>query len=279
MSVALVTRNRPESLERTLRSLRAQRVQPFEVLVSDDSDPKYVEKVQRVAETYDCRYVKGPKKGLYPNRNRAARACRGTHIRTMDDDHEFPEGHMETCVEALQSDPKAVWVIGEKNYGTGLNSDAIARPGEIHPKGHTVLPEDDQNSKAIADGSAIFPEKVFSEEGGYREKPWAGYLYLELGSRLKSRGYRIRELKETYIFHLDQEGQSGGLLPEGDSKEYTKSKYYTIIMDSIAYERSIVSFANNAICVLRDAAKNPSSICMALLAFREALDDISKRRE
>ncbi|MFM6022178.1 MAG: glycosyltransferase family 2 protein, partial [Dolichospermum sp.] len=38
LSIALVTRNRPESLERCLKSLRSQNVQPFEVVISDDSD-------------------------------------------------------------------------------------------------------------------------------------------------------------------------------------------------------------------------------------------------
>ena len=38
LSVALVTRNRPASLERTLKSLRAQSVQPWNVIISDDSD-------------------------------------------------------------------------------------------------------------------------------------------------------------------------------------------------------------------------------------------------
>jgi len=38
LSVALVTRNRPESLDRCLASLRAQDTQPFEIAVSDDGD-------------------------------------------------------------------------------------------------------------------------------------------------------------------------------------------------------------------------------------------------
>ena len=38
LSVALLTRNRPESLRRCLASLRAQDCQPSEIIVSDDSD-------------------------------------------------------------------------------------------------------------------------------------------------------------------------------------------------------------------------------------------------
>lgn len=275
LSVALVTRNRPESLERTLQSLREQRVQPFEVVVSDDSDPEYVDEVQRIAEAYDCRYVEGPKEGLYPNRNRAAQACRGSHVRTMDDDHEFPEGHVEACMEAIRSDPNAVWVIGEKNYSTGLDTDAIARPGEIHPRGHTVIPEDDQHSKAIADGSAIFPKKVFSEEGGYREKPWAGYLYLELGSRLKSRGLRIREVKDTHVLHKDDnKGGVGGnnSVRNVDSIE-KRSLYYTIVMDSFVYHPSISSIMDCLGRIAIDTVKHPKRLSDVRQVIAEAWND------
>ena len=31
----------------------------------------------------------------------------------MDDDHEFPSGHFEECLKALQIDPESIWIIGE----------------------------------------------------------------------------------------------------------------------------------------------------------------------
>src|SRR3954454_3566516 len=95
LSVALVTRNRPDSLRRTLESLKQQSLQPYEVIISDDSDNETLIAVNNeLAQKYSCRYIKGPGKGLYANRNFVARHCSGTHIRTMDDDHEFPENHL-----------------------------------------------------------------------------------------------------------------------------------------------------------------------------------------
>ncbi|MFM6081605.1 MAG: glycosyltransferase family 2 protein, partial [Dolichospermum sp.] len=113
LSIALVTRNRPESLERCLKSLRSQNVQPFEVVISDDSDIEHQKATKDVAERWECRYIQGPSRGLYANRNHAALACKGTHIRTMDDDHEFPEQHIENCFIAIKHDPQSVWIIGE----------------------------------------------------------------------------------------------------------------------------------------------------------------------
>jgi glycosyltransferase involved in cell wall biosynthesis len=113
ISVALVTRNRPKSLERCLKSLRSQDFQPFEVIVSDDSDPEIAPEVKAIAKHWDCRYITGPCRGLYANRNHAALACRGTNIRTMDDDHEFPEGHFQEVEMIVKSDPNSIWIFGE----------------------------------------------------------------------------------------------------------------------------------------------------------------------
>src|ERR1700758_2910460 len=116
LSVALITRNRPVSLERGLASLRAQGEQPFEVIVSDDSDAGIAPIIQKIAGAFGCRYLCGPKKGLYANRNFAAANCLGTHIRTMDDNHVLPCDHLSKCVAAIRRDRNAIWTTGEHGF-------------------------------------------------------------------------------------------------------------------------------------------------------------------
>jgi Glycosyl transferase family 2 len=65
LSVALITRNRPGSLERALVSLRSQSVQPFEVVVSDDSDEEFVSKTESIAHRLNYRYIRGPRRLLH----------------------------------------------------------------------------------------------------------------------------------------------------------------------------------------------------------------------
>src|SRR3954451_9899484 len=113
LSVALVTRNRPDSLARTLESLSRQNVQPYEVILSDDSDVEsMISANAELAQKYSCKYLKGPGRGLYANRNFVAKSCIGTHIRTMDDDHEFPENHLTECLKAIEKEPNTIWTIG-----------------------------------------------------------------------------------------------------------------------------------------------------------------------
>src|SRR5260221_14186281 len=108
LSVALVTRNRPASLERSLTSLWAQEDRPFEVIISDDSDAEIAPVIQRIAGTFGCTYLRGPRRGLYANRNFVVLSCRGTHIRTMDDDHILPPEHLSKCLAAVQTDRNAI---------------------------------------------------------------------------------------------------------------------------------------------------------------------------
>jgi glycosyltransferase involved in cell wall biosynthesis len=200
ISVALVTRNRPDSLARTLASLRAQDIQPSEIVVSDDSDESFATDTRAAVESFDATYIKGPKRGLYANRNHAALACHGTHIRTMDDDHEFPPGHVAECVKAVTEDPNSIWIIGEFKPGEEIRL-PVRSPGQLNARGFSVAPKDPQNCWVISDGASIYPRNIFANGHRYAEDFKFGAAYLEFGSRLHWLGYRIRHLDSTWVIH------------------------------------------------------------------------------
>src|ERR1700687_747203 len=72
LSLAIVTRNRPESLARCLDSIRAGLPGPVEIVVSDDSERIKADETKAVCGQFGCRYLTGPHRGLYANRNQAA---------------------------------------------------------------------------------------------------------------------------------------------------------------------------------------------------------------
>ena len=201
LSVALVTRNRPESLQRCLASLRAQDSQPFEVVVSDDSDPSSAPATREIARRFGCRYVPGPRRGLYANRNAAALQCVGTHVRTMDDDHTFPSGHFSLCQAALQRDPCAIWTTGETCYIDGQLYVQTATALQLHPSGVGTPVSDPDDNWAIADGSTIYPREIFTRGLRMVEAFGFGSSYLEFGAYLYRRGYRSRCLPGAKVEH------------------------------------------------------------------------------
>jgi glycosyltransferase involved in cell wall biosynthesis len=204
LSVGIVTRNRPDSLERTLLSLSKQNPQPYEVIVSDDSqDEKMIEENKKVVEKYGYTYLTGQVKGLYANRNFVAKHCSGTHIRSMDDDHEFPdENHMRACIAAIEAEPDVIWTMGEYHPWDETRPIPVTRiPGQLHPKGYSYTPKDLTTYYGISCGASLYPRAVFDNNILNVEAYKFGMMFLEYGVRLFKKGYKIKHLNTTYILH------------------------------------------------------------------------------
>jgi glycosyltransferase involved in cell wall biosynthesis len=274
LSIALVTRNRPSSLERTLRSLRNQSVQPWEVIVSDDSETDQVVEVSRIANAYQCRYIRGPHRGLYTNRNHIALACQGTHIRTMDDDHEFPERHMAECLDAIEHDAEAVWIIGEVLPDRLPMHTSPECPGQLHPRGFSVAPENPDDCWAIADGATIYPRKIFDRGLRFAEAFPFGAAYLEFGSRLHFLGYRIRLLRSTYVVHHYEASKRSLADPEGE----LAAEFFAMLCHSFIYQptlkNKVLSIAQIGLMMLRKGTLATRALRTALPEFRSLAHSI-----
>src|ERR1700730_2977545 len=201
LSVALVTRNRPVSLERTLTNLRAQEDQPFEVVISDDSDAEIAPVIQRIAGTFGCIHLRGPVRGLYANRNFASVSCRGTHIRTMDDDHILPPDHLSKCLAAVGIDRNAIWTTGEHGFIEGRSVGVAETAGQLGPAGVGQTVKDVDDNWAVADGSTIYPRVVFDRGFRMIEEFGFGSSYLEFGAYLYRHGWKCRCLPGAVVEH------------------------------------------------------------------------------
>jgi|SRR5208337_3522728 len=242
LSITLVTRNRPESLVRALRSILGQTAQPFEILVGDDSSTDQADNVRAVAEEYGARYVRGPQRGLAANRNHLIGFAKGTHVRTMDDDHELIEGHLERCAEAIRSDPEAVWVIGESSSDASGCVYQPSCPGQLTARGVTASPPDPDACWALADGATIYPRAVFDRGLRLPEMFPFGHAYAEFGSRLHWLGYRIRYLPTTYVIHHYHESVlRRDSVWYGDRKLITASRLFAALSHSFIYQPTLAN--------------------------------------
>jgi len=272
LSISLVTRNRPESLEKTLRSLCNQEPFPFEIIVSDDSNAQSIISInQELCGRFGCKYLHGPQKGLYTNRNFAAKHCSGTHIRSMDDDHTFPENHIKECLSAIESDTHAIWVIGEYypfdnniprlagwrvNYDGGISGLPLSIPGQLHPRGYAYLPQNMNNYYGISCGSTIYPRAVFERNIFYSEFYKFGILYLEYGARLLKNGFKIRHLSGTYIIHHCAIND-----PSVVDKEITYgAKIFSILMFSFLSNRTIKNQVLTLLQIIKEVIQGNFSV-------------------
>jgi hypothetical protein len=119
----------------------------------------------------------------------------------MDDDHEFPDGHMRTCMRAVARRPDAVWIIGECLPGREGTAEPWLCPPQLHPRGYSTEPPPGTSMWAIADGASIYPREIFERGLRFYERFPFGASYLEWGSRLHWLGYEILHLNDTFVIH------------------------------------------------------------------------------
>jgi glycosyltransferase involved in cell wall biosynthesis len=271
LSITLVTRNRPASLSRALRSIRGQTAQPFEILVGDDSSPDQADGVRAVAEEYGARYVRGPQRGLAANRNHLIGFAEGTHVRTMDDDHEFIDGHLERCAEAICSDPGAVWVLGEwSSYEPGRVYQPSC-PGQLTARGVTERPRNPDACWALADGSTIYPRAIFDRGLWLPEMFPFGHAYTEFGSRLHWLGYRIRFLPTTYVIHHYRESVlRRDSVWCGDQSLIAASRLFAALSHSFIYQPTLANRAWAVLECMKEFVRRPrgAAVQSGLTAFR-----------
>lgn len=199
ISVALVTRNRPRSVERCLESWRRQTVAPDEIVVSDDSDEALAGETEQIARRYGCGYTRGPRRGLYANRNHASLQCHGTHIVSADDDHTHPADYVAVIKALVASDPHRVWIFSERLPGD--SSTPLTCPPELHRSGFGITPADPSRCAAVADGASVYPRLIFDSGLRYDETyPFGGLWYL-WGKLLARRGWQISFSDRTFVWH------------------------------------------------------------------------------
>jgi len=199
LSIALVTRDRPDWLQQCLQSWRAQSVQPFEIIVSDDSGDVLQTKTRQIAEEFGARWVAGPRRGLYANRNQAFRAATGNYIMSGDDDHTHPPGFVRSVISAIEADPQAIWTVSERS--PRRPNAPLPVPGELRSNGTVGPPENPANSSAIACGSTVYPRKVFDDGLWYDETYTFGGVWYLWGHQLRKAGFRIRYCPDTFVWH------------------------------------------------------------------------------
>jgi GT2 family glycosyltransferase len=109
VSALVCTRNRPDSLVRTVRSILASTGAHFELIVIDQSDGPESERVLAdfITEDPRLRYVRSRARGKGAALNEGLRLARGEIIACTDDDCEVPPEWLTGMARALEEQPTA----------------------------------------------------------------------------------------------------------------------------------------------------------------------------
>ena len=115
MSVVVCSRNRPDSLLVTLRSVLAMRYQPFEVVVVDNapsSDATRDAVLAAYGEDPRVRYVREPRPGLSCARNRGVAEASADLVAFTDDDVTVDPWWLDGILRGFRAAPGVACVTG-----------------------------------------------------------------------------------------------------------------------------------------------------------------------
>lgn len=235
ISLCICTRNRPEDLERCLESVAQCDVQPFEIIVSDDStDP---EPTQAVTNRYpSVTYQRGPCLGLGPNRNACIRSAQGSHLIFTDDDVCVPSDFFAKATDLISQSPGAVITGYEMKHrsweGTAGTTKKVT-PHNADFWGTMQVPVDEQPCCSVVMNSAIFPKSLFTQ-ALFDECLRYGYDELDISRHAVSLGYPILYRDTLYVDHYQS------LVDRKDNRRFVyASQMYTTAKAYFYYERSL----------------------------------------
>lgn len=112
VSVLVCTRNRPESLLRTVRSILADPSSDFELIVMDQSERLESQQILApFARDPRLRYTRTYARGKGASLNEGLRLAHGSVVTCTDDDCEAPPGWPRAMADAMEAHPKAAIVF------------------------------------------------------------------------------------------------------------------------------------------------------------------------
>lgn len=113
LTVAIVTRNRHQSLKRVLLSLAKQSVKPVEVLIIDNNSSDPTRKVVcSFNDSLPLRYILEKQIGIPAARNRALKEVKTIWLSFIDDDCEAPRKWIEYIIISTKTHPRAAAITG-----------------------------------------------------------------------------------------------------------------------------------------------------------------------
>jgi glycosyltransferase involved in cell wall biosynthesis len=121
ISIVTPTRNRPELLERSIESVRAQSLEAWEMIVVDDGDGSGLRMVELIDDPRVIA-VLNPGSGHVEARNMALELALGDFIHLLDDDDRWCDPlHLERVVEILRETSGLAfrhgWLVHEDDFG------------------------------------------------------------------------------------------------------------------------------------------------------------------
>ncbi|MEA5511029.1 glycosyltransferase [Crocosphaera sp. UHCC 0190] len=181
-----------------LASLSKSLLSPAEVIVVVDGDDS---ESYQVAEDFGAKVLQlKTNQGPARARNRGAEIAKGDILFFMDADVTIHPDTLEKIVTVFQNDPDLAALMGSYDDQPGASNFLSQYKNLFHHYNHQIGSEEASTFWGACGG---IRRDIFGEMGGFDESYRRPCIEdIELGYRLKAKGYRIRLCKNIYVKHL-----------------------------------------------------------------------------
>jgi GT2 family glycosyltransferase len=200
LTIGITTRNRPDALERCLRSLAVVAHLSPEVLVFDDaSSPPVIDRLGTWRVPVRVRVLRDDRApGVIVGRNRLMREASASAVLLMDDDAAILESEAIERALQLLDDDRQLGAIGFAQCDlTGARWDDRMQPGHSRVACYVA---------AFIGFAHLLRREVFTLVGGYRESFEFYGEEKEFCLRLIEAGYRTVYLPDALVIHAPDPG-------------------------------------------------------------------------
>lgn len=235
ISVAIVTRNRPESLAKTLRTLVLQKKKPLEVILVENNQVKTLESViNKFKNKLKIKYFLEKEIGVASARNLALNVCQTKYLCFTDDDCLLHPSWLQEISKELANNPNVTYFIGDS---------LVANPNNIVAQMQGLrqrywLKKKIKHNHFLANGYfdtkniVLDTKKIISEKLSFETKlnryPWGDISDQEFGKRVFKLGLTGKFVPKMIAYHTEADS-----LVSMTKKAYLRGRN-TYILDNLS---------------------------------------------
>lgn len=200
VSIVIITRNRAESLGRTLQALHVLDYPNYEIIVVDNDSQ---DNTAQIVKQFSAKYIFSPSaNGISLSRQLGVEAAHGEIIAFCDDDCVPTPQWLQHFVRRLTMEENLAMVGGQViNIGF---SDAQQHKGKVKwtsRNGKMAFATDPKETEFFGNANLAFKKAVVQAIGGYDTFYKAGREEIDLALRLRQRGHRVEYEPAALVNH------------------------------------------------------------------------------
>lgn len=247
VSIVIPSFERPELLDRLLKSIEHQTYKKFEVHVVDDYS-KNTEEIERVVNKYktlmNIKFTKNASRmGAPYSRNQGIRSATYDLIALVDDDDEWRESKLEKQVKAFEESSERVGIVYTWTEVVNTNREVI--------RVMTPEIEGDARSEILTEcfipSPSVMVKKSAIVEAGLFDESFPSCQDWDTWTRIIFKGYEVKVCKEILTYYLKHDGPTIGTSPRAKQgfilyykKHFFKLLYYGKIRHIVRLFRLMV---------------------------------------